>query len=146
MIRPPTVDQLRNLAERTYDRHLQPEESARLLQGIELLAARKPPRRPGPPLAAARRLQRLKQRLRILHAPMERGGVEVCQECSGWDGQRCRGLVTPYPCPTGEAIEGPSGEPDGGRSGQEPANGAEGARVASEAAQGRSGDFEGAAA
>ena len=109
---PPTVDQMRNITDRAYSGQLQPAEIARLRQGIDLLAARKPVRRrPGPPLAAARRLQRLKKRLRGLHAPMLRGGVEVCRECSGWDGVRCRGLVVPDPCSTVEAIETRDGQP-----------------------------------
>jgi hypothetical protein len=102
---PPTVDQLRNLASRTFAGQLRPEESARLLEGIELLAARKPPRRPSKPLAAAKRIQRLKQALYELHAPVWRGGVEICSECSGWDGFRCRGVVTPFPCPTVDVVD-----------------------------------------
>ncbi|MFI8942697.1 hypothetical protein [Streptomyces syringium] len=36
---------------------------------------------------------------------MIRGGFEICAHCSGWDDdrQRCRGLITPWPCPTAEA-------------------------------------------
>jgi hypothetical protein len=133
------VDQLRNLAGRTFAGQLRPEESARLLEGIELLAARKPPRRPSKPLAAAKRLQRLRRRLLTLHAPMERGGMEICRECSGWDGLRCRGLVTPHPCPTVEAIEG-AREGSGGPQGvQEAAGGAGDVRGAVRAAQGRTG-------
>ncbi|MDX3230567.1 hypothetical protein [Streptomyces sp. ME19-01-6] len=45
----------------------------------------------------------LRRALAVLHRPMLRAGVEVCGECSGWDGRRCRGLVTPWPCPTAEA-------------------------------------------
>lgn len=50
-----------------------------------------------------RRSHRLRNALAALHRPMSRGGFEVCGECSGWDGRRCRGLVTPWPCPTAEA-------------------------------------------
>jgi hypothetical protein len=135
--RPPTIDQLRNIADRAYDGPLHPAEIARLREGIDQLAARKPARRQGPPLAAARRLQRLKQRLRILHTPVLRGGAEVCRECSGWDGQRCRGLVTPYPCPTVEVVDGPSVGPGGRESAREAANGAPGVREAARPPDGR---------
>jgi hypothetical protein len=142
------VEQLRNLAGRTFAGQLRPEESARLLEGIELLAARKPPRRPSKPLAAAKRLQRLKQSLYELHAPMWRGGVEICSECSGWDGVRCRGVVTPFPCPTvdvvdvqrrrsgGEGLRATAGGPQGV---QEAVGGARDVRGAARAAGGRTG-------
>lgn len=155
MSTPPTVEQLRNLASRTFAGQLRPEESARLLEGIELLAARKPPRRPSKPLAAAKRIQRLKQALYELHAPMWRGGVEICSECSGWDGFRCRGVVTPFPCPTvdvvdvqrrrsgSESARAAAGGPQGA---QEAVNGGPDVRGAPKAAQGRSGDFGEAAA
>jgi hypothetical protein len=143
---PPTVDQLRNLAGRTFAGQLRPEESARLLEGIELLAARKPPRRPGRPLAAAKRLQRLRRRLLALHGPMERGGMEICRECSGWDGLRCRGLVTPHPCPTVEAIEGAQAATDGPQGVQESANGARDVRGAAGSPRGPVGEPRGRAA
>jgi hypothetical protein len=151
---PPTVDQLRNLASRTFAGPLRPEESARLLEGIELLAARKPPRRPSKPLAAAKRIQRLKQSLYELHAPMWRGGVEICSECSGWDGVRCRGVVTPFPCPTVDVVDVqrrrsgsvPLQEATGGPQGvQEPANGARDVRGGARASGGRTGPREAAA-
>jgi hypothetical protein len=123
--RPPTIDQLRNIAGRAYNGPLQPAEIARLLEGIEHLAAKPPQRRrQGPPLTAARRLQRIRERLHMIHAPLLRGGVEVCRECSGWDGVRCRGLVTPYPCPTVEAMERPRAGLSGPQSAREPAGGA----------------------
>lgn len=137
---PPTVDQLRNIADRADRGPLQPAEVARLRAGIEQLAARKPRRRAGPPLAAARRLQRLKQRLRTLHAPMERGGMEVCRECSGWDGFRCRGLVTPYPCPTVEAVEGSRAGAGTPQSASGALDGAPGVRGAARGAERRRGD------
>ncbi|MEV8474877.1 hypothetical protein [Streptomyces sp. NPDC051173] len=46
---------------------------------------------------------RLRRALARLHRPVIRGGAEACAECSGWDGHRCRGLLTPWPCPTAEA-------------------------------------------
>ena len=137
MSTPPTVDQMRNITDRAYSGQLQPAEIARLRQGIDLLAQKRSARRRrGAPLAAARRLQRLKQRLRGLHAPILRGGVEVCRECSGWDGVRCRGLVTPYPCRTVEAFEGA----------QAGADGPQGVQEAPGAAEVRAGNFGEAAA
>jgi hypothetical protein len=133
----PTVEQLLNIADRADYGRLQPAEVARLREGIEHLAAKPLRRRLGPPLAAARRLQRLKQRLRILHTPVLRGGVEVCRECSGWDGQRCRGLVTPYPCPTVEVVDGPPVGPGGRESARETADGARDDREAARASDGR---------
>ncbi|MEU7240270.1 hypothetical protein [Streptomyces sparsogenes] len=50
-----------------------------------------------------RRSHRLRHVLAALHRPLLRGGIEVCAECSGWDGRRCRGLLTEWPCPTAEA-------------------------------------------
>jgi hypothetical protein len=152
---PPTVEQLRNLAGRTFAGQLRPEESARLLEGIELLAARKPPRRPSKPLAAAKRIQRLKQALYELHAPMWRGGVEICSECSGWDGFRCRGVVTPFPCPTVDVVdvqrrrsgsEGARAGTKGPQGAQGPVNGARGVRGAARPPQGPVGEPRGRAA
>lgn len=40
------------------------------------------------------------ERVRNLHQPMTRGGIEICAHCSGWNGFRCRGVVQPMPCPT----------------------------------------------
>jgi hypothetical protein len=140
------VDQLRNITDRAYDGPLQPAEIARLREGIEQLARKPPRRRAGRPIAAARRLQRLKQRLRTIHAPMLRGGVKVCRECSGWDGVRCRGLVTPYPCPTVEAIETRQEPASGPQGAQEAAGGARDDQGAPRAAERRTGDFGEAAA
>ncbi|MFF2383785.1 hypothetical protein [Streptomyces sp. NPDC058108] len=44
-------------------------------------------------------------RVRKLHQPMQRGAITTCRECSGWDGHRCRGVVSPYPCATISALE-----------------------------------------
>ncbi len=104
MSRPPTVNQLRNLADRADRGPLQPAEVARLREGIDHLATEKTVRQPSRP--AANRLRRLRQRLRYLHAPLERGGIEICGHCSGWNGTRCLGLVTPYPCPTIDHVDG----------------------------------------
>jgi hypothetical protein len=56
--------------------------------------------KPEPPATAA------VARVRKLHHPMRRGALTTCRECSGWDGHRCRGVVTPYPCATISALEG----------------------------------------
>lgn len=42
--------------------------------------------------------------VRGLHSAMKRGGLTICAHCSGWDGRRCRGAVTPWPCDTTGAI------------------------------------------
>ncbi|MCW7941639.1 hypothetical protein AAW14_06230 [Streptomyces hygroscopicus] len=101
----PTIAQLRNLADRADRGQLTPAEVARLRAGIDRFAAEHKPAPPPRIGTAGRRLKNLKQRLLRLHAPMIRGGIEICRECSGWDGFRCRGLVTPHPCPTIDAID-----------------------------------------
>jgi hypothetical protein len=55
--------------------------------------------KPEPPATAA------VARVRKLHKPMQRGAATTCRECSGWDGDRCRGVVAPYPCATISALE-----------------------------------------
>ena len=45
------------------------------------------------------------ERVRTLHQPMGRGPFTVCTHCSGWNGFRCEGVVTPHPCPTLEALD-----------------------------------------
>ena len=45
------------------------------------------------------------ERVRALHQPMGRGPFTVCTHCSGWNGFRCEGVVTPHPCPTLEALD-----------------------------------------
>jgi hypothetical protein len=47
------------------------------------------------------------ERARALHKPMGRGPFTVCTHCSGWDGNRCLGVVTPYPCDTITALDEP---------------------------------------
>jgi hypothetical protein len=46
-------------------------------------------------------------RVRDLHQPMQRGPFTICGHCSGWDGRRCLGVVTDYPCPTLTALDEP---------------------------------------
>lgn len=101
----PSIEQLRILANRAARQPLNHAEVARLHAGIDALAAESAAARPSRAGGARRRLKNLKARLMRLHAPMWRGGIEICRECSGWDGFRCRGLVTPYPCPTVDAID-----------------------------------------
>lgn len=102
---PPTVDQLRVIADRAHKGPLATAEILRLREGIDHLAAAGSRIQPSRPRTAPGRLKALRRRLRALHAPMMRGGVEICRECSGWNGTRCAGLVTPYPCPTIDAID-----------------------------------------
>ncbi|WP_214103204.1 hypothetical protein [Acrocarpospora catenulata] len=56
-------------------------------------------------------------RIRELHQPLKRAGIMICTECSGWNGSRCRGQVTPHPCPTLDAVEA---LPDGSAYAREP--------------------------
>ncbi|MGW7001371.1 hypothetical protein ACWGCW_00740 [Streptomyces sp. NPDC054933] len=44
--------------------------------------------------------------VRALHQPVKRPWETICKTCSGYDGFRCRGLVTQWPCPTLQAIDG----------------------------------------
>ncbi|MFI0914183.1 hypothetical protein [Streptomyces abikoensis] len=49
---------------------------------------------------------RLRRALARLHRPLRprlRGGIPVCAECSGWDGQQCRAPAVPWPCRTARA-------------------------------------------
>lgn len=97
MTQPPTLAQLRNLTDRADRGPLQPTEVARLRAGIDRLAARP---RTHPAASWANRVRALRRRLHALHAPMLRGGVQICGHCSGWNGARCQGLVTEWPCDT----------------------------------------------
>lgn len=45
------------------------------------------------------------ERVRALHQPMGRGPFTVCTHCSGWNGVRCLGVVTPHPCDTLTALD-----------------------------------------
>lgn len=89
----PSLAQMRVLVDRAERGRLSAAEARWFRQGLERRQAR--PSRAG--------LVQLRGRLAALHRPMLRGGVEVCAECSGWDGRRCRGLVIEWPCPTAEA-------------------------------------------
>jgi hypothetical protein len=46
-------------------------------------------------------------RVRALHQPMGRGPFTICTHCSGWNGTRCVGVVTPHPCETLIALAEP---------------------------------------
>lgn len=85
---PPDAKQTSNLAHRTQRGPLTPAEAARLIAGVERLIAER-------------------DAVRALHTLMLRGGLEICRECSGWDGRRYRGALTPWPCPTVRAAEVP---------------------------------------
>ncbi|MFI1796537.1 hypothetical protein ACH427_04150 [Streptomyces sp. NPDC020379] len=83
-------------------------EADRLRRGVQALAGRPASRRPRPSKGPQRRAAealRLRTALARLHQPLLRGGIEVCTECSGWNGQRCRGLITPWPCPTADTAK-----------------------------------------
>lgn len=104
----PTREQLLVLADRAERGRLSPAEAARLRMGVQSLAQNRfaayMRRRRADELATVRRM------LTRLHQPMTRGGLEICKECSGWDGRLCRGLLTPWPCPTAEVagLESPA--------------------------------------
>ncbi len=95
--RPPTFAQLRNLADRAENGPLTPAEAARLRAGITAYDLR---RRTNRGAAWGNRVANLRRQLRQLHAPLLRGGIQVCTTCSGWNGVRCLGLVTEWPCQT----------------------------------------------
>lgn len=97
----PTIDQLRNLVARAYRGPLRPEEVARLGEGLDRLAARP---RHNRAVSWANRANALRRKLTELHFPVQRGSIAACAECSGWNGRRCVGLVTQWPCPTLEAV------------------------------------------
>lgn len=97
MTRPPTLAQLRNIADRADRGPLTPAEVARLREGIARFDGRRTAR---PHVAWVNRVRSLRQRLHALHAPMVRGGIRICAHCSGWNGTRCQGLVTEWPCET----------------------------------------------
>jgi hypothetical protein len=96
-MRPPTIAQLLNLADRADRGPLQPAEVARLREGLHRLDGR---RSKNPAVAWSNRVGALRRQLHTLHAPMTRGGIRICAHCSGWNGTRCQGLVTEWPCDT----------------------------------------------
>lgn len=102
MSRPPTIDQLRIIADRADRGPLKPAEVARLREGLIRLDGR---RNSNPAVRWANKVGALRRRLHALHAPMIRGGVQICTNCSGWNGTRCLGLVTEWPCPTLDAFD-----------------------------------------
>ncbi|WP_405536965.1 hypothetical protein [Streptomyces antimycoticus] len=93
----PSLAQMRVLVDRAERGPLSAVEARWFRQGLEWRQSWQRGSRSEPGLGQLRR------RLAALHRPMPRGGIEVCTECSGWDGSRCRGLVTEWPCPTAEA-------------------------------------------
>lgn len=96
MTRPPTIAQLRNIADRADRGPLRPEEVTRLRHGLTHLD--RP--RTSPATSWANRVRALRRRLHLLHAPITRGGIQICGHCSGWNGTRCLGLITEWPCDT----------------------------------------------
>lgn len=102
MTRPPTIAQLRVLANRAARQPLNHLEVARLHAGIDRFDGR----RANPAAVWGRKVDALRRRLTALHYPVQRGPIAACAECSGWNGRRCVGLVTEWPCPTLEAFDG----------------------------------------
>lgn len=100
-MKPPTVQQLRNIADRADRGPLQPAEVARLRAGIDRFDRR----RGNPASRWVAKAGVLRRRLTELHYPVQRGPIAACAECSGWNGIRCVGLVTQYPCPTLDALD-----------------------------------------
>lgn len=98
----PTIAQLRNLADRADRGQLAPAEVARLRKGIDRFGRRNGR---GGGAAWANKVRALRRRLADLHHPVQRGSIAVCAECSGWNGHRCTGLVTQWPCPTLDALD-----------------------------------------
>jgi hypothetical protein len=96
----PTIAQLLNIADRADRGPLKPAEVARLREGIAHMGRR----RPNPAAAWGTRAAALRRALAELHYPVQRGPIAACAECSGWNGRRCTGLVTEWPCPTLEAV------------------------------------------
>ena len=81
----PSAAELLHLVDRAEAGRLLPAEARLLRDGITALAG-----------AVAE--------IRALHVPMLRGAVTCCAECSGWDGRRCRGAITAWPCDTATAL------------------------------------------
>lgn len=104
MTRPPSVKQLHNLVDRADRGRLTPDEVARLRQGITVFDARRR-HREWAQGSWAEEIRALRERLNALHAPMTRGGFMICAHCSGWDGRRCLGLLTDWPCETLHALD-----------------------------------------
>lgn len=98
-MRPPTLDQLRNIADRADRGPLTAAEVSRLREGIDGfdLRTRSNMQTRG---KWASKIRGLRIRLHKLHTPMVRGGMQICTACSGWNGTYCAGLVTEWPCPT----------------------------------------------
>ncbi|MFE0134501.1 hypothetical protein ACFWY6_23510 [Streptomyces sp. NPDC059037] len=97
----PTIAQLRNIADRADRGQLAPAEVARLRQGIDRFSRRTNTNAAG----WANKTRALRRRLTELHYPVQRGSIAACAECSGWNGRRCVGLVTQWPCPTLDAVD-----------------------------------------
>ncbi|MGW5173180.1 hypothetical protein ACWERY_02280 [Streptomyces sp. NPDC004082] len=101
MSRHPTIAQLLNIADRADRGPLKPAEVERLREGIYRFDAR---RRTNPAVGWGNRAAALRRKIAELHYPVQRGPIAACAECSGWNGRRCVGLVTQWPCPTLEAV------------------------------------------
>ncbi|MGH4028512.1 hypothetical protein ACQB60_06200 [Actinomycetota bacterium Odt1-20B] len=98
--RPPTVAQLRIIGDRASRGRLTPDEVARLRDGINRFAFVANSR-----TNAFTRLNTMRRHLTELHAPVQQDGIQICRECSRWDGTRRRGPATTCPCPTLDILD-----------------------------------------
>lgn len=93
-MKPPTVDQLRNLADRADRGPLTPDEVNRLRQGLNHLHNRR-----RPDIRHAQRgykIAALRRRLTDLHRPIQHGRIAICAACNG---------LNRWPCPTIDALD-----------------------------------------
>ena len=91
-MKPPTIDQLRNLADRADRGPLTPDEVTRLRQGLKRLD-RRPNTRPA---QWGRQIAALRRRLTALHHPVQHGRTAICAACNG---------LARWPCPTIDALD-----------------------------------------
>ena len=92
-MKPPTVAQLHNIADRADRGPLTPDEVNRLRQGLNRLHDRRPDTRPA---RWGRQLAALRRRLVALHQPVQHGRVTICATCNG---------LARWPCPTIDALD-----------------------------------------
>lgn len=93
-MKPPTIDQLRNLADRADRGPLTPDEVTRLRQGLNHLDNR---RRPSiRPAQWGYKVAALRRRLAALHHPVQHGRTAICATCNG---------LARWPCPTIDALD-----------------------------------------
>jgi len=93
-VKPPTIDQLRNLADRADRGPLTPDEVTRLRQGLNHLNTRRPPDIRH--AQRGRQIANLRRRLAALHHPIQHGRIAICAACNG---------LNRWPCPTIDALD-----------------------------------------